>query len=81
MRNVTVSMEEEVARWARIAAAERELSLSRFVGVLLRERMDRDRAYELAMKRTFSRAPTPLKAPGDRYPTREEIHDRPRVRR
>ena len=39
MKNVTITLDEEVARWARIRAAERDTSLSRLVGKLLREKM------------------------------------------
>jgi len=34
-----VTLEEDVARWARIEAARRDTSVSRLLGALLRERM------------------------------------------
>lgn len=39
LQNVTVTLEEEVARWARIEAARRDTSVSRLLGELLKERM------------------------------------------
>ena len=39
LRNVTVTLEEEVAQWARIEAARRNTSVSRLLGALLKERM------------------------------------------
>lgn len=39
LRNVTVTLEEEVAQWARIEAARRDTSVSRLLGDLLKERM------------------------------------------
>jgi len=39
MKNVTITLEEEVARWARIMAAKENTSVSRLVGELLREKM------------------------------------------
>lgn len=39
LRNVTVTLEEEVARWARIEAARRNTSVSRLLGALLKENM------------------------------------------
>lgn len=39
LRNVTVTLEEDVAQWARIEAARRDTSVSRLLGALLRERM------------------------------------------
>ena len=39
LRNVTVTLEEDVAEWARIEAARRDTSVSRLLGELLKERM------------------------------------------
>jgi hypothetical protein len=80
MKNVTVTLEEEVARWARIRAAERDTSLSRYLGELLRDQMQEEDHYEVAMSEYLSRPPAPLKKADTRYPGREEIHDRPGVR-
>ena len=41
LRNVTVSLEEDVARWARIEAARQDTSVSRLLGALLKERMEK----------------------------------------
>ena len=38
LRNVTVTLEEDVAQWARIEAARRDTSVSRLLGELLKER-------------------------------------------
>jgi len=75
-RNVTITLEAEVARWARVTAAERDMSVARFVGELLRERMLADRAYEASMDRFLSWRPRPLKNAGDGYPARDELHER-----
>jgi hypothetical protein len=40
LRNVTVTLEEDVAQWARIEAARRDTSVSRLLGELLKERME-----------------------------------------
>ena len=39
LRNVTVTLEEDVAQWARIEAARLDTSVSRLLGELLKERM------------------------------------------
>lgn len=39
LRNVTVTLEEDVARWARMEAARRDTSVSRLLGSLLKERI------------------------------------------
>ena len=38
MKNVTITLDEEVARWARILAAEHNKSVSRLVGEMLRKK-------------------------------------------
>jgi hypothetical protein len=42
LRNVTVTLEEDVAQWARIEAARRDTSVSRLLGALLKERISAD---------------------------------------
>jgi hypothetical protein len=39
LRNVTVTLQEDVAQWARIEAARRDTSVSRLLGEILKERM------------------------------------------
>ena len=50
MKNVTVTMEDTVADWARMEAARRNTSVSRLIGELLAEKMRHDDAYERAMR-------------------------------
>ncbi len=76
MKNVTITLDEDVARWARVWAARNDTSVSRLLGELLRERMLREEGYEAAMQQYLSVAPRPLKE-GGRYPARVEIHERP----
>jgi len=79
MKNITITMDEEVARWARVEAARREMSVSRFLGALAREKMDAGAAYERA-RRSFM-AIEPTGHSGGHMPTRDEIHDRAALRR
>jgi hypothetical protein len=78
LRNVTLTLEEDVACWARIEAAQKETSVSRYLGELLRECMLEKGAYERAMRRALGRKPF-LKTDG-RYLAREDAHDRARLR-
>jgi hypothetical protein len=80
MRNVTISLEEELARWVRVQAAERDMSMSSFVGGLLREYMELTRAYKKAMRRSLKRKASAISS-GESYPGREELHDRSDLRR
>jgi hypothetical protein len=81
MKNITITLDEETAAWARVYAAQRNMSLSRYVGEVLRERMRHSRAYEDAMKRFLAQKPVRLKRPTDRYLTREQANDRAGLRR
>ncbi len=76
MKNVTITLEEETARWARIWAARQGSSVSRLLGEVLKKMMLREQGYEAARKRFMSRPPRVLKARGSRYPDRGAIHDR-----
>ncbi len=80
LRNVTVTLDEKTARWARIEAAERDTSVSRLIGEMLKERMDRSEEYDVARARYFSQDPGIHRRPGQRFPTREELHERERLR-
>lgn len=80
MRNVTITLDEETARWARIEAARRDTSLSRFLAELLQERMRRDERYTRAMQGYLARRRSPLRVVGERLPDRDEIHDRDGLR-
>jgi len=45
MKNVTITLPEDLAREARVLAAQQQTSVSRFVGELLAERMRAERGY------------------------------------
>jgi len=77
MRNVTITLDEETATWARIEAARRHMSVSSLLRELLLERMGGRLAYAGAIERYLSRSPKKL---GSRRPTREERHDRAGLR-
>ena len=80
MRNITVTLDDETARWARIEAAKREMSVSRFIRDTLRERMGGQALYDAAMQRYVSRQATPLRRDATPLPSREETHDRAGLR-
>lgn len=76
MKNVTVTLDPEVARWARIQAAEQETSVSRFLGEILRRQMADQAGYEASMQHYLAGEPTALRGSGEPYPTRDELHER-----
>lgn len=75
MKNVTVTLDEEVARWTRIRAARLEMSVSGFLGELLREKMLQEEGYEAAMQQYLAVEPRALKSEGG-YPRRGELYER-----
>lgn len=76
MKNVTITVDEEVARWARVWAAEHDTSLSRILGDELRKKMELEQNYNRAKKRFLSKTPKMLKAPETSYPSREVLYER-----
>ena len=81
MKNITITLDEQTAKWAREQAAEKGLSLSRYVGEVLRKELPKAQAYERAMNSFLSREPWDMEWPDGRLPTRDEIYDRPVFRR
>jgi len=82
MKNVTVTLDEDTAARARVEAAERNMSLSRYIGEVLRKELRHADEYEAAYRAwRADRKPWPLKGPPQRYPKREELYDRPVFRR
>lgn len=76
LRNVTVTLDEETARWARVEAARKDTSVSKLLGEILRERMAEDAAYASAMARYLAQAPGIHRQPGRPLPSRDDLHDR-----
>jgi hypothetical protein len=79
MKNVTVSLDEDVARWARIRAAELDVSVSRMLSDLLREQMSRALTYQTEMRQYLVREPRVI-SEGYPYPSRDSLHDRSGLR-
>ena len=76
MKNVTITLDEKVASWARIRAAEQETSVSRLVGEMLREKMIEEETYQASMQHYISKLPSSIKEPGTKYPNRGKLHER-----
>lgn len=75
MKNMTITVDEDVLRWAKVRAAQQDTSVSRLVGEMLQERMREDNAYEQAMQAYLSTPPRRLSETGE-YPAREALYDR-----
>jgi hypothetical protein len=80
MKNVTITLDEKTAAWARKHAAQNDTSLSRFVGQLLETTMRESREYERSMREYLAREPVPLRDSSAPYPSRDQLYDRGRLR-
>ena len=80
MKNVTITLDEQTAAWARVYAAQHNMSVSRLVGEMLHQRMGELNEYEQAMRRFLAKKPYKFKKTGKGYPKREELYDRGRLR-
>jgi hypothetical protein len=80
LKNVTVTLDQDTARWARLEAARRDTSVSRLLADLLKREMEGRDAYELARVRFLAQAPGVHRPSGQPLPIREDLHDRPGLR-
>lgn len=76
MINVTITLDENVVRWAKVWAASHDTSVSRMLGEELRRKMLSEQNYESAKKRFLSRSLKPLKSAETPYPDRDNLYER-----
>jgi len=76
-RNITVTLDEETARWVRVEAAKRDESVSSYLAGLLGQERERKERYALAKESYLSRDPRPLAPEGTALPQRADLHTRP----
>ena len=76
MKNMTITVPEPVAKWARVWAARHNMSVSKLVGEMLTARMDQETGYDSAMKRYLGKPLKEIRKPNQSYPRREELHER-----
>jgi len=75
MKNVTIKLEDDVAHWSRIWAAEHDTSVSRILGDLLKQMKREKTGYSKAMQQFLDVEAQPLKKSGS-YPSRDDLHER-----
>jgi hypothetical protein len=82
MKNITITLQETVAKWARVEAAKAGMSLSRWIGHRLEDDMHGRNSREPRPVRDLEDF---LSGPGwpsvGPMPKREEIYDRPALLR
>ncbi len=76
MKNVTISLPDELAHRAKVFAAEHNTSVSKYVGRLLSERLEAEQGYVMAMDRWQAKKPMLLNEAGVKYPARDSLYER-----
>lgn len=75
-RNLTVQLDEEVIRKAKVLAAERSTSIGALVADQIERLVGDAEAYREAMRRAIARMEEGFALGGPPYPKREELYDR-----
>ena len=78
MKRTTFSLEDEIHAWARAEAKKCNMSLSQYLGNVLRERMRETLGYDAAMRRYFESTLTIRRKSGEMFAARDELYGRPR---
>jgi hypothetical protein len=79
-RNITLTLDEETVREARVLAAQRGLSVSAFLREELAVLVERQRGYRAAKVAAIRRLQRGHSLGGGKLPNRDELHDRAKLR-
>jgi predicted DNA-binding ribbon-helix-helix protein len=79
-QNLTVSLDRETIRKAKVIAAQRGVSVSRLVTEIVVRLAGDDDAYQSAMRQAVETLEAGLDFGGAITATRDELHDRPALR-
>lgn len=81
IHELVLRLDDDTLAKLRRRAAERNTTLAGFITEILQRELQRGDAYEAAYASWRARRPFALKGRPQRYPNREELHDRPLLRR
>ena len=76
LKNVTIALEEDVARWVRLKAAEEATSVAQLVGRILPREMRASGDYWQAFERVKKLSSKGLPLDAKSRPSRETLHER-----
>jgi hypothetical protein len=79
-RNITLTVDDETLREARVLAAQRGLSVSAFLRAEIASIVERQRGYAKARQSALARLSRGHRLGGGKLPPREELHDRAKLR-
>jgi predicted transcriptional regulator len=80
MRNVTITLEDDLVSRARVEAAKQGKSLSRFVSELVEQRVGRKKTQLEALQAFLAGPLMDLTDENGKAPSRDGIYDRSRLR-
>ena len=75
-QNITLSLEKELIKKGKIVAAQRETSISKMLGELLKEIVDKEDQYEAAKRNALQTLQQGLNLGGSFTWKREDLYDR-----
>lgn len=75
-RNLTVQLDAETIRKARVIAAERSTSVSRLVAEQIEQLVDADQRYRQAREGALAHLRQGYSLGGGPLPTRDQLHER-----
>jgi predicted S18 family serine protease len=75
LKNVTIKLENDVAHWSKVWAAEHNTSVSKILGDLLKQLKREKMGYAKSMHQFMSTEASPLKNSGQ-YPSRQDLYER-----
>jgi len=75
MKNITIKLENDVAHWSKVWAAEHNTSVSQILGQLLKQMKKEKTGYAQAMQQFLDVEASPLKISG-KYPSRDNLYER-----
>jgi hypothetical protein len=75
-QNITLSLEKELIKKAKIVAAKREISISKMLGEMLKEIVDKEDQYEAAKRNALQTLHHGLNMGGTITRKREDLYDR-----
>jgi hypothetical protein len=75
-QNITVSLEKDLIRKARILAASRSISVSRLIGDELKRMVSQSEEYERIRKQALADLDAGFHLGGQPRPARDELHER-----
>ncbi len=75
-QNITLSIEKEVLQKGKVIAAQKDTSISRMMGDLLKEMTEKEHEYEAAKRKALQHLKKGFHLGGNINWSREDLHER-----